>query len=247
MQPMFLGIDLAVSHLDTGVCLLSLGPRGWRVSFDRARRRDPALARLIDETIDAGGVVAVDVPLGWPKKFVEFLTSDDLVAAMRGHGDPDDAPRFGELRYRVTDLALRREFAEARVDERMYPLSVSTDKLGAATMRWYAIRALMGNPSRLHAHVIEVYPAAARKIWGVREGLQPGDLGMDWELIGFRGRPDVTLQPNPHELDAFVAALVAMARDRRWTRAIAGDPAEGEIVVPRRKGDLERLVQLAKP
>src|SRR5687767_13114484 len=92
MTPPFLGIDLAVSHLDTGVCRLHHDGTEWHAIFDRSRRRDRELADLIGEVTIAGGVVAVDVPLGWPRKFIDFLTAGDLVGAIEPHTTESDSP-----------------------------------------------------------------------------------------------------------------------------------------------------------
>lgn len=222
------GVDLAVDPIDTGLCVIERADAGAIAVFDRSKRSDEGLAAVIDSVAEVGASVAIDVPLGWPRAFHEFMNASDPVGVISRYR-ADEKPRFRRLRYRATDVELRDRFRSSAVGHRMYPLSVSTDKLGAATMRWFAIRAFLRCGT---AHVIETYPAAARRVWGIRPPVRPGEFGLKaLAVLDHRGRPTAR-SLNGHENDALIAALVAAAHPEA-TEPIGDDPGhEGVIHLP---------------
>lgn len=245
------GIDLAVQHLQTGVCVLRASDDGISFAdFDRKNRRDPGLRDLISEAGACGAAVAVDVPLGWPEPFVRFLqdpSSDDSREALSEKTDY----RFESLRLRRADIELRSYFEaegagrDGEGGRRPWPLSVSTDKLGAATMRWHAIqlRVLSHRPAGLPhplAHVIETYPAAARFIWRWKKRDNPPAWATlpRFRLIRPDGRRlDACARDelNAHEWDALAAALVAAlpeAERQTFPREPTAGDTEGMIHLP---------------
>src|SRR5262245_43594686 len=118
-----LGVDLAASPANTGVCVIDWatatiepGPR-WKAG---------ALDASDDWIVDAVGSCAkagLDVPLGWPVGFV---------AAMAAHQDREAWPGSVDQ----TDLRLRTTDRMPELDDlKLHPLSVSSDRIGVPAMR----------------------------------------------------------------------------------------------------------------
>ncbi|MCA1706275.1 MAG: DUF429 domain-containing protein [Actinobacteria bacterium] len=119
--------------------------------------------RLV-EAIGAADMTGIDIPFGWPDAFVTSVIAHH-------HGQPwppaaTAAPADREpLRFRLTDLVIRAGGAQ--------PLSVSTDRIGVATMRGARLQHLLteaGVPidrSGTAGRIAEVYPAAALRHWGL--------------------------------------------------------------------------------
>ena len=163
---------------------------------------------------DAAGI---DCPLGWPEAFV------DMVNAHREGSVPLPAGsaswRQG-LRYRRTDLAVQEATG-------LWPLSVSTDRIGVAAMRAAALLARL-DAAGSHVEragggpVVEVYPAAALRLWGLpatKYKRAPNQAGLD-ALVTLLARAAPWLSLGEHEalcrqsddaFDAVVASLVARA------------------------------------
>jgi predicted nuclease with RNAse H fold len=242
------GIDLAVQPTNTGVCVLREDTHGLFADFDRKRRDDGGLAELLVEAKKEGVPVAIDVPLGWPEKFVSFLRDprslklDDLDQTGKSGNY-----RFIELRLRAADRELR-DYLPLTEDQHPpdwdrpvpSPLSVSTDKLGAATIRWYAIRARLDGMGAASAadRVLETYPAAARYIWNwpARQSLPDEVASLDRSRTN-QSSPShhKPVRPNEHELDALVASLVARLNGGGLQQFPRGDEPddEGTIWIPK--------------
>lgn len=153
-----LGIDLSANPAKTGACQIDWDA-GAVAFIARPTGDEPLVAAAV-----AADMTAIDVPLGWPDGFIEAI-----VAHRAGEGWPpvgrtppqDRLP----LRYRTTDLVV--QVSGAR------PLSVSSDRIGVAAMRGARLQHLLvaaGVPvdrSGLTGRVIEVYPAAALRFWGL--------------------------------------------------------------------------------
>jgi predicted nuclease with RNAse H fold len=155
-----LGVDLAAQDRDTAVCAIEWTAAGVEVEPPWVGVGDDALV----EAMVAADWVGVDAPFGWP---------DAMVEAVHGfaHGGPwpEAAPR--ELRYRVTDLAVRDAVARERGTS-VWPLSVSSDRI--AVCAWRCARLLTEYAKRsgweldrVGGHVVEVYPAGALAMWGL--------------------------------------------------------------------------------
>ena len=147
-----LGIDLASQDGNTAACLLR---------WDRPATVEVAGAgfgdRALEERIRSARKVGIDVPLGWPVRFVEALGSYMSGGAWTpAHTDPD-------LRLRATD-----RYVAADPHRGRYPLSVSTDRIAIPAMR--AARLLTSADATFDraggGKVVEVYPAASLKAWG---------------------------------------------------------------------------------
>jgi len=154
-----LGIDLAAEPKNTGVVLVDWDSGGAvaHLIADKATESTlVALARKVDK-------IGVDAPLGWPVGFVEAMTSHSTYA-----GWPPGADRT-RLRYRVTDHVVQEITG-------IWPLSVSTDKLGVVALRCAHLQELFAaevwNGTRAprdgSGPLVETYPTAALKAWGLR-------------------------------------------------------------------------------
>ncbi len=111
--------------------------------------------------------VGIDAPFGWPNEFIEALNAN---RAAGGWGDwPTEF-----LRLRETDRAVR-------AATKLTPLSVSTDKIGVVALRCAKLLAhhwgASGEPPDRtgSGRIVEVYPAAALRQWG----LSPKDAAED--------------------------------------------------------------------
>jgi hypothetical protein len=152
------GIDLASQPEDTGLCVIDWATRPAFVrEEDRPELGDDALLDVLaDERVVK---VAIDAPFGFPMAFVDALTTYQA-------GGSWLALDHGELRFRATEHALK-------MLPKVQPLSPITDQLVWPAMRCarllstYALR--QGTPVDRAGSgtVVEVYPAAALRIWGI--------------------------------------------------------------------------------
>lgn len=152
------GVDLSADPKKTGVATLQWSDHDAHVtSLSVGGHTDSDLVELIQQVDKTG----IDCPLGWPIAFIDYLI------AHRAGGRELVVPETRHpLTNRATDLHLRRQL-------RLQPLSVSADRIGAAAMRCAAILSGLTRSdvevdrTGLTGPVVEVYPAAALKIWGV--------------------------------------------------------------------------------
>lgn len=108
--------------------------------------------RLSELAASAANKVGIDVPLGWPDAFVR------AVSAHHGHASFGRAP-VKELVLRATD-----RWVWTNCGGRP-PLSVSTDRIAYPAMR---VARVLGDVDRSgEGAVVEVYPAAALRVWGL--------------------------------------------------------------------------------
>lgn len=156
---------------------------------------DTEIARLISEVDKLG----IDVPLGWPIAFAEAVSGHSTFGmwpASYQHAN------IGAYRYRRTDIYTWRTGGGP-------PLSVSTDRIGIPAMRFAALLAAVEPRVALDGSgvVVEVYPAAALRRWG-----------LPWR--GYKG----------HEHAAELQALVSSFADetRGWLSLSKADRAECE-------------------
>ena len=160
-----LGIDLSANPAKTGACEVDWDT-GAITFLDR-----PTSDEQLVEAVQRADLTAIDVPLGWPDGFI------DAVVAHRDHtgwppiGTAPPEDRIA-LRYRTTDLVTRTGGSR--------PLSVSSDLIGVAAMRGARIQHLLetaGVPvdrSGVTGRIIEAYPAAALRVWGLSSSKYKG-------------------------------------------------------------------------
>ncbi|MDI6943374.1 DUF429 domain-containing protein [Microbacterium barkeri] len=122
-------------------------------------------------------VVAIDCAFGWPAEFVAFVSAHE-----RGEMSPRSLSGRDwrrRLAYRHTDRAVREVTGR-------WPLSVSTDRLGMTALHCAellaAFEAAGERIDRSGAgRLVEVYPAAALRLWGV-------------QTAGYKTQPDARMR-----------------------------------------------------
>jgi predicted nuclease with RNAse H fold len=226
-----MGIDLASQHTGTADCRILWAEKMARVEAVEEGVEDERLKELLaDREIDWTGI---DVPLGWPDVFVQALQ-----AHRAGEAWPHTAPR--ELTHRATDRWLINNL-------RIYPLSVSTDRIAYPAMRAAALTAGMARDGS--DRLVEVYPAAALNVWQLQYQRYKRSAGRSvlsdiisvlrqrapWLVADERSWR--ALHASDHAFDALVAALIARAHARGLCHPIPAEDRdaavrEGWISVP---------------
>jgi predicted nuclease with RNAse H fold len=149
------GVDLSSKDEKSAACVVEWSRGVARVITLDVGVTDGAVTGLIGEVERLG----IDVPLGWPIAFAEAVAQHSREGTWPKtyrHADLD------EYRYRRTDLHVWRIAGLA-------PLSVSTDRIGIPAMRAAALLAAVAPQVALDGSgtVVEVYPAAALRRWGL--------------------------------------------------------------------------------
>jgi hypothetical protein len=239
------GVDVASRAAGTAACRLRWDAGGATIERVEHDVGDHRLAALLAEPV---AQIGLDVPLGWPDEFVSAVSEHH-------EGRPFGTAGLDRLARRETD-----RWVHDHPEIRQLPLSVSTDRIAYPAMRMARILGeVVGEPvDRSGAgKFVEVYPAAALRVWGLRHrGYKRGaDRQVLLDLAAALRRrcpwlaaPDVTwgeVTRSDHAFDALVCALVARARQLglchpipRHLRAAAA--REGWIAVPK-VGSLDSL------
>ncbi|WBB76611.1 DUF429 domain-containing protein [Micromonospora sp. WMMD1128] len=235
------GIDLAAEDANTAMAWIRWTATGAVLEELTIGAGDDQLLRAASATDKVG----IDCPLGWPEPFVEFVIAHhrgDLIAPTDLVGR--DWRR--RLAWRQTDAVTHRVTGRP-------PLSVAADRIAHTAMRCAALLARLaagGQPVDRSGGgtVVEVYPAASLKKWGLPnrgyKGRQNGsalndlmDRLMDaapWlQLADF----EAACRSSDHAVDAVVAALTARAAatgqaTRPGSADLAAASTEGWIAVP---------------
>ncbi|MCO6009799.1 DUF429 domain-containing protein [Actinoallomurus purpureus] len=230
------GVDLAAEAGNTALAWLDWDSGGCSVrGIDRACEDG-----MLVDALMAADKAGIDCPLGWPVPFVEF------VAAHRsGHVDVPAGTRGRDWRR---NLALR--LTDRVVHERtgLTPLSVSADRIGHTAMRCAALLSHLARAGRPVDRcgtgvVVEVYPAASLRSWGLphRGYKRPEDAAALGRLVDALRAAAPWLDLGPHEslcrrshdaTDAVVAALTARAA----FRGLATTPEAHQIEAARSEG-----------
>lgn len=218
-----LGIDLAADPKRTAGAVIEWLDGQARLVHLSLGIRDETIVELFG----ASDVTGVDCPLGWPRPFLSFLLGlfrDDPDAVLRHDG----LEGRRELAYRATDLFVTHTTG-------LIPLSVSADRLAHPAMRCAVIQAKIARawgvqPRDGTGRLVEVYPAASLKIWGVSarrykgRGTPESEVRDDilgqlttaapWlDLDAYRDQ----LIASDDLLDAVIASLTARAATRQAT------------------------------
>ncbi|HEV7206549.1 MAG TPA: DUF429 domain-containing protein [Jatrophihabitans sp.] len=214
-----LGIDLAASPATTAIARLDgLTVTAVEVGVDDDR---------IVELAAGAAKIGIDCPLGWPRAFVDFVAAHQ---AGRPTSAADTVAARRPLAYRATDLWVAAHHPPLR------PLSVSADRIGHAAMRAAGLLARLGETDRSGtARVVEVYPAASLRQWGMPFRGYKGPDGAALRSASVSALASV-LELGPHAdlcracdhaLDAVVAA--ASARAVELGRASGPDTTQREV------------------
>ena len=230
------GVDLAADPAGTAVACLEWSATGAIVRQLEVPADDDAIVALAGPAEKVG----IDCPLGWPDDFVTFVSAhrDGVVPIPEGL-EPRQWRR--RLAWRHTDEVTRRLTG-------LVPLSVSADRIGHTAMRCAALQTRLAGAGRSvdrsgAGAVVEVYPAASLKVWGlpwrgykttrnqavlgtVVDRLQQAAPWLDL------GGHEQLCRRSDHALDAVVAALSARAAVRDQVCR----PDEGELPAARTEG-----------
>ncbi|TQK19850.1 uncharacterized protein DUF429 [Microbacterium sp. SLBN-154] len=233
------GVDLAASAQGTAVAVID-----WR---DRAAEVTALIVGIGDRDIVSAArgaaSVGIDCALGWPVDFVEFVSQ-------HAKGKPPSGTDSGlewrrRLAYRHTDRVVRERTGR-------WPLSVATDRLGLTAMRCAELTALFGaagvSVDRSGAGVlVEVYPAAALRLWGISvpaykvdpaaRGVAVATLTAAAPWLHIPTAMKAEMLRSADAFDAVVAALNARAHAIGATTPVPADAAhlarvEGWIALP---------------
>lgn len=218
-----LGIDLASADDRTGAVAVEWTDSGGLV----VEVAQPASDDLIEQLASTSSAIAIDAPLGWPIAFTDALSA---TRARR----PWPAATAHELRYRRTDRVL--------AAEGIWPLSVSTDRIGIVAFRAQRLLPRLGrgaHPSRDGRDgIFEVYPAAALRRWSQQsrayKRVDPAHLAnreliFEWLIAQFRlsdcGNRD-RLVSSADLLDAMICAVLAHEATENRTEPVPDEDRE---------------------
>lgn len=243
------GVDLSAEAAGTAIAVIDwhrLALVGLRVSAED---------QSVLSAIRSADKAAIDCPLGWPEPFVDFLVAHRAGRAAAPVGQTGLEWRR-TLSRRATDLHVAGAVPGA------VPLAVGADRIAAVAMRAAGLLAALADDDapvdRAGAgRVVEVYPAAALRIWGLASqsykgvknrpalGLLVTELQAALPELDWQGH-EALARRSDDAFDAVVCALLARAAHLGLT---AGPPAdladragtEGWIHLPRRDS-LARLL-----
>ncbi len=204
-----IGIDVSSQPEGTASCSILWEKGSARIEAVEGPLDDGRIDALLSERVDK---IGVDVPLGWPDAFVDAIGRHRSGEAF---GEADIA----QLARRETDRWVWRETNQV-------PLSVTTDRISYPAMRTARLlgRVPVLNGDRSGAgRVVEVYPAAALRVWRLQHQGYKRGKGRD-VLAGILAqlRNRCTWLPaddevwrdvnrNDHAFDALICSLVARA------------------------------------
>jgi Protein of unknown function (DUF429) len=206
------GIDLSSQDRKSGACVMEWSDYGAEITRLDVGVSDKVITRLIVEVDKVG----IDIPLGWPIAFAE------AVARHSRDGTWPETDRHADIeayRYRRTDVHVRDQVGLA-------PLSVSTDRIGIPAMRAAALLATIRPrvPLDGSGRVVEVYPAAALRRWGLawrqykgsdheeeRHALAGAFAVQTGGWLGLSDQDRGICEDSDDAFDALIAACVARA------------------------------------
>jgi hypothetical protein len=240
---------MAAQARATAACTVVWGPAEATITHVEAGVNDGQLLDLL--SLGTAERIGVDVPLGWPTAFVDALTRHH-----RGEpwGELQDPPKGKSLTHRATD-----RWVHDQPDIELWPLSVSTDRIAYSAMRMARLLGQLEHTDRSgKGRVVEVYPAAALKSWGLTsrqykrlqaranlshllQHLREAAPWLKAEEAVWR-----EVEGDDNQFDALICALVARAAAHNLCRQIPPEHRviarlEGWIHVPI-QGSLPQLV-----
>ncbi|KRE22866.1 DUF429 domain-containing protein [Agromyces sp. Soil535] len=233
------GVDLAADVKKTAVAVIRWEPGRAFVERLVLGASDDLIVDIAAE-VDA---IGIDCAFGWPDDFVEFV-------GRHAKGERVDLSRDSGMDWRRR-LAYRETDREILGRTGRSPLSVATDRLGLTAMHCAALLdAISDRLGPIHrsgsGRVVEVYPGAALRIWGmnranyktdptVREAaLEDLTHRAPWLDLGSTERD---LVRSDDAFDAVIAALITRAHAVGGTHSVPPNlreqaDREGWIALP---------------
>ena len=197
------GVDLSADARGTGIATIDWPDGGGRpqVTGVQVGADDKAVLAAIR----GADRVAIDCPLGWPDPFVDLLVSHRVGRAPAPVGHSGIEWRR-TLSRRATDLHVAATVPGA------VPLAVAADRIAAVAMRCAGLQAALADAGRPvdragSGLLVEVYPAAALRVWGLTSR----------SYKGTGNRPALSAL-----VDELRAALPALASGVKFSRARRG-------------------------
>jgi len=231
-----MGVDLSAEPTNTWLAVLDWQPgRTTLVGLEA----NVSNTRLVERAIDCEKT-GIDCPFGWPVPFLDFVAEHMAGDVAARPGAPIDWRR--RLANRTTDLAVVETIG-------MRPLSVAADRIAHAAMRCAALLAELSaagiavDRSGLTGGVVEVYPAAALRQWGLthrgykhRANLPTLD-GLVTQLHAVAPWLDLasfaaTCRASDDAFDAVIAGMNARAA----VCGLTAPPAVEQVEIARREG-----------
>jgi predicted nuclease with RNAse H fold len=242
-----LGVDVASQPQGTAACTIAWNAVTASIEWIEAGIGDERLIELLSSTDPER--IALDVPLGWPSAFAEALARH---YRREPWGEVADPPKGKSLTHRLTDRWIHDQVG-------LWPLSVSTDRIAYPAMRIARLLGQLKEADRSGGgRIVEVYPAAALKRWGLDARLYKRVNGRPklarlleklrekapW-LQGDESTWD-SVQGDDNQFDALICALIARAVARHQCEEIPAEHREiarieGWIHLPV-EGSLNRLL-----
>jgi predicted nuclease with RNAse H fold len=245
------GVDLAAEAKGTAVARVDWH-HGRAVALSVTSPADDATVLAALAEADQAGI---DCPLGWPDEFIRFVTAHQAGAVPLPPGGTPPGWRRA-LTLRVTDRVVHDQTG-------LTPLSVSADRIGSVAMRCAILLAELarcGQPVDRAGtgKVVEVYPAASLKVWGLthqgyKRPREPEKLAQRMDELATQtpwlkqGEIAGQCRRSHDAADALIAALAARAASRGLTlrpRNRAEEAAartEGWVAIPRNETTLGQL------
>jgi hypothetical protein len=250
-----LGLDLSTDPRKAWWCELHWPQDAGRATIvdlgqahEHGARGDASLASVLAERLHAFApssdrIAGIDAPLGWPQAFVDAIRD-------WAHADRPRLAKRTELRLRPTDRFVQEITG-------LTPMSVSTDRIGSTALLCahvlsdLAERVHRGALDRARARdgIVEVYPAAALRLWSTSDGRPLARAGYKTEasvreeLLGQLAEvvdvdaPGAELHvermiDSDDALDALLCALVAGAVARGETFSVDAKVRADDLVLP---------------
>jgi predicted nuclease with RNAse H fold len=206
------GVDLSSQDKKSAACVVEWSRGRASIVSLKVDVGDVEITRLIGEVDKLG----IDVPLGWPIAFAEAVWRHSE------HGTWPATYKHANMeayRYRRTDI-------HVWMTGGLAPLSVSTDRIGIPAMRSAALLAAVEPRVALDGSgvVVEVYPAAALRRWGLpwrqykgsehaaeRNALVSSFTEATAAWLSLEGAERIACESSDDAFDALIAALVARA------------------------------------
>ncbi|GAA1789616.1 DUF429 domain-containing protein [Agromyces lapidis] len=233
------GVDLAADTKKTAIAVIQWERDRAMVERVELGASDEVIVEIA-ATVDRMGI---DCAFGWPDDFVEFVSRHAQGARVDLSRDRGIDWRR-RLAYRETDREVLRRTGRA-------PLSVATDRLGLTAMHCAALLDALADrigPIRRggSGRVVEVYPAAALRLWELSRPGYKADADVRAALVVSleEQAPWLDLESVRRQLiesddafDAVIAALIARAHALGETHPVPSTvreraDREGWIVLP---------------